>query len=1141
MKAVKLLIAALFIVVKLSAQSSDNLGFELGNFDNWTGYRGVCCGGAISNTGIVNGWHTLMIQNGLDSNSDNKISFIAPGGGNYSVRLGNPNAGAEAERLRTTFTVTSANANLTYMYAVILQSPPGHSLIEEPKFEVRILDANGNQIPGNCGHYEVIAGQATDGWQKKGDICYKNWTSVAVDLRAYIGSKITLEFTTQDCGQDGHYGYAYIDVVMCSFDIIVKNFCQNADKITLEAPPGFSKYRWLPGGETTSSLEISNPVSGDTFTVELTNEAGCTTVLRHVLRIYPLPVITVCKDTVICAGRGITLDAYAPGAGIKYFWYSNTGFQSTQQNPTVYPYGTTIYNVRAMNPYGCFDNKSTGSVTVMVRNHLVFDLRYTGRACPGDSITLTCPRTAAYYNWYSTPSQVNSNKRTIKFLLQNSTVIHISISDSLCSYEDTVIITVPKDYFDINFCEHDTIIYLASPYPAATYLWSKTGETKSWTTVFNPKNNETIKLYMTNPTGCFKTYNYYLYKHYDPVAIAPRDSIICVGSEMILRGDGADMDGHYEWVSVPPGYNRSGKNVSISPLTSITMYLSASNRYGCKAHFTDSVKIKVKTDAFFTLPANLTICFGESVSLNPHVSKGSFKWSSTPAGYFSYDSIIKVRPLKKMTYSLLHYANGCTYTGNTAIDFFRRPDMKIVDYCVNDTQVILVADPVYSSYDWVLTKDTVPVIAVKPPFTVKYFPMHYTIANGCSDTVYYYLNKIRNPLIHTPPDTIICINSPVEIDLTGVRSGYHYYWTTGRDSFVSDKKKPVFYPKRTSWYKVKVTNEIGCFGAESIDSVKVSPDSTVISELGNDTFVCKGQKVKIVPLKGTGQNSWVSDPSGFYSNDPFINVSPQYSTRYFLQVKNNRCTGNMSDLWVHVWNLPLADAGPDQKMCTDGKIKLSVPFSYQNKYEWTAYKSGYKDSTNIVNVRPERSTIYFVKVTDRNGCVNRDTVTVRVFNYPVIDIGDTEYVCKRTPYYLNAYYPGATYFWSTGDTTPNLRVKESGNYAVTVNNNGCITYDDVEVIYKLLNDTLNIPNIFTPNYDGTNDEYKVTIDNYEFFELTVFNRWGQQIHKSNDPEKAWNGMADNKMASSGVYFYILRIKTNCDDMKSYNGSITLIK
>jgi gliding motility-associated-like protein len=120
-------------------------------------------------------------------------------------------------------------------------------------------------------------------------------------------------------------------------------------------------------------------------------------------------------------------------------------------------------------------------------------------------------------------------------------------------------------------------------------------------------------------------------------------------------------------------------------------------------------------------------------------------------------------------------------------------------------------------------------------------------------------------------------------------------------------------------------------------------------------------------------------------------------------------------------------------------------------------------------------------------------------------------------------------------------VKESGNYAVTVNNNGCITYDDVEVIYKLLNDTLNIPNIFTPNYDGTNDEYKVTIDNYEFFELTVFNRWGQQIHKSNDPEKAWNGMADNKMASSGVYFYILRIKTNCDDMKSYNGSITLIK
>jgi gliding motility-associated-like protein len=1142
MKAVKLFIAALFLVVKMFGQSSDNLGFEFGNFDNWTGYRGFCCGGGLTNIGIANGWHTLMTQQGYDSNSNNTISYIAPGGGNYSVRLGNANAGAESERLKTTFMVTAANANLTYMYAVLLQDPPGHSVTEKPKFEIRILDYNGNQIPGDCGHYEVIAGLNTAGWKTKGEISYKNWSSVAVDLRSYIGSQITLEFTTQDCGQDGHFGYAYIDVVMSSFNIVVTNFCQKTDKISLIAPPGFVQYRWLPGGETGQTLVINNPVSGDTFMVELTNESGCITILKHILIVYPYPVVSVCKDTTICAGRCIGLNAYASGSGIIYDWTSNGyGFNSNQQSPLVCPKYTTIYSVKAKNPNGCYDAGSIAQVKVTVRNHLVFDLHFHGKACPNDSIILTSPIITQHYKWYSVPSSTTSTNRSFHFATPTSAVYYLEISDSLCSYQDTIAINIPKDYVDINFCEHDSVIHLSSPYTAMSYLWSKTGDTKSWTSINNAQNNEIIYLYMTGTSGCFSTYKYYLKKNYDPYAIAPPDASICAGTELMLTGNGAGSDGEYMWQSIPPFYTIRGKNIYISPYSSIQMVLNTTTKAGCKAHLSDTVKVNVKTDALFSLPSAITACFGEYITLSPHVRNGLFKWTSTPAGYMSLDSVIKVKPLKNITYTLFHSANGCSYINSTAIDFFRRPDIKIVDYCMNDTQVVLTADNQYTSFDWVLTKDTTQTVIVKPPFKSKYFPMHYTIAGGCSDTVFYYMNRIRNPIIHAPNDTVICIGTPVEVNLTGIRSGFHYYWTSDSGVFISDKKTPVFYPDKTTWYKVKVTNEIGCFGKESIDSLKVSLDTAVLTELGNDTFICKGQTVKIKPLKGSGFYMWSSYPSGFSSTARTISVKPNITTRYYLQMKDYKCTGNVADLIVHLWDLPQVDAGSDRKICTDGKAFLSVNKFPGASFKWTAYKSTFIDTNSYVFVKPEKTTIYFIKITDENNCVNYDTVWVRVYSYPKVDLGDTLYICDKMPFYLNVYSPGCQYDWNTGETVPSINIKESGNYSVSVNNNGCVTKDDVEIIYRLRNDTLNIPNIFTPNNDGVNDQYKVTVNNYDFFELTIYNRWGEELFKTYDPDKTWTGLAGNKPVSSGVYFYTLRIQMNCENLKTYAGSLTVIK
>lgn len=162
-----LLSSILILIASYSVcQNCNNVGFENGDFSNWIGYKGSCCGGTITIPGIVNGRHTITSGTGTDINSNNLITYVAPGGGKYSVRLGNDNVGSKAERLKTTFLVDQSNASFTYQYALILQDPRNHPPVDKPKFEVRVIDQSGQVVGGPCGYYQVTAGPATKEWYK---------------------------------------------------------------------------------------------------------------------------------------------------------------------------------------------------------------------------------------------------------------------------------------------------------------------------------------------------------------------------------------------------------------------------------------------------------------------------------------------------------------------------------------------------------------------------------------------------------------------------------------------------------------------------------------------------------------------------------------------------------------------------------------------------------------------------------------------------------------------------------------------------------------------------------------------------------------------------------------------------------------
>ncbi|MCC7298233.1 MAG: gliding motility-associated C-terminal domain-containing protein [Bacteroidia bacterium] len=88
-------------------------------------------------------------------------------------------------------------------------------------------------------------------------------------------------------------------------------------------------------------------------------------------------------------------------------------------------------------------------------------------------------------------------------------------------------------------------------------------------------------------------------------------------------------------------------------------------------------------------------------------------------------------------------------------------------------------------------------------------------------------------------------------------------------------------------------------------------------------------------------------------------------------------------------------------------------------------------------------------------------------------------------------------------------------------------------------------NVFTPNEsDGYNDTYKIPLYGYDEFEIKIFNRWGERLFYSTNPNYEWNGkvMNDGAVLPSGTYFYQVKYKPECaDEPILVNGSINLIR
>lgn len=361
-------IILLVLSVQVHAQSScTNSDFEAGTLSGWQGRIGGCCPITTSSSGIVSGRHTIMSGSGTDPNTCDMVHVVSPGG-LYSARLGNEDTGSESETLSYSITVTPSSSLFIYKYAVVLQDP-GHDPADQPRFQVRVLNAAGALIDPVCGQYVVVASDGLTGFQtclnSSGDVRYRDWTTVGLNLSSYLGQTLTIEFATGDCALDGHFGYAYVDAY-CSPLQIGATYCSSSFAAQLTAPIGFS-YLWNTG-ETTQTILVTSPTAGLNYTCLLTSVTGCTVTISTVLQLEDptasFNITNTCFNNAIFDDTTVLTNASLLDS---YLWDFGDGTTSNIQNPTHSFPGTGTYPVRftTFNAFGC--------TTYTVKNITVFN------------------------------------------------------------------------------------------------------------------------------------------------------------------------------------------------------------------------------------------------------------------------------------------------------------------------------------------------------------------------------------------------------------------------------------------------------------------------------------------------------------------------------------------------------------------------------------------------------------------------------------------------------------------------------------------------------------------------------------------------------------------------------------------------
>ena len=818
------------------------------------------------------------------------------------------------------------------------------------------------------------------------------------------------------------------------------------------------------------------------------------------------------------SGANLTLPPPAGGQGCRVIWCGNgnswttggEGFAVQLNAPLVAGQTYTFNFTTVSHGFGSNANFSPAvytNSTAMYPGTLVGNLTPAGTSWVTNPFTFTATAAQAGHTWLIIHSGATGSSGFV-----NNLCVGCNVPSTTCS------VNLGPDQ---NLCAGQTVTLNATT-PGANYQW----QNGSTAPTFNVTQAGTYSVTI-NVNGCTATDAVTVNFGSAPVLNLGPDLTLCTGQSQVLN-------------ATTPGASYLWQNGSTSPTFTVTQAgnysVTVTNNCGSA---TDAVQAIYNAPPVLNLGPDLVLCNGQTQLLNATDPGASYLWqdgSTSPtfnvtlAGDFS---VTLTNNCGSVTDAIT-----VTYVGSPLVDL--GPDLTI---CQGETVTLDASFP-GANYTW---QDG----ATTSTYNVS-LPGSYTVnvTNSCG-TATDNLSVLVNPSpdVDLGNDASFCAGETLLLDATV--PGGNYLWqdnSTGATLLVN----------QTGTYSVTVESQ-GCEASDQI-SVTVNPIPNV--NAGNDLSLCEGS---MATLTGTGAASYTWN-NGVSNGVAFF--PPAGTTVYTVTGTSAFGCTDTDDITITTGSSPQISFTADiNSGCTPLTVNFTNTTEGTTSCVWTL-----SDGTTISGCGTVQA------VFEEGGCYDV-TLTTEFSSGCFSSLTQENMICAEAPpiasflpipqqvtswstevSFMNTSVGGESYTWYFQDgSAPSNEVEpthqfplgEAGSYWITLvaeSPLGCLdtAVNYVEVLEELI---YYVPNSFTPDGDIVNQAFKPVFtsgfDPYNY-NLKIFNRWGELIFESNDPNYGWDGSYSNGdtiyTCQQGTYIWKIEFKSRDNDEKQFiTGHVNLLR
>ncbi|GAB5538944.1 MAG: hypothetical protein Salg2KO_10470 [Salibacteraceae bacterium] len=542
----------------------------------------------------------------------------------------------------------------------------------------------------------------------------------------------------------------------------------------------------------------------------------------------------------------------------------------------------------------------------------------------------------------------------------------------------------------------------------------------------------------------------------------------------------------------------------------------------------------------YTFSPDTVLCKGESVLLT---ASGGSSYSWFPDYNISSidSSHVLVAPDTTTTYGVLIKFDSCTYRlgyVRVYVDTFTRYNLPPDTTICEDDSVFLSVSGTASSF--LVENSTGTYSQVDTSFILKPDSNEiYTISSIGLDSSQcktdYAITVLSKPA-SIPIDSLFqCTNDTIEV-YNG--SSDSIVWSPEEYLIEIDSSLYAAFPS-TQFLHYEISDHGICKWSDSI-LIHVQPLPKMNIPF-SEAVICLGDTITF-PVSGAEFYTWNPDSSVVQIDSSVFLLKPDSNAQYLLTGLDSFGCFDTVSISFKTKPPTISDIVlNDTVVCVDDEVLINVRGT-GNLFFTDSSTLERIGKTAFVHHAYRNSKLTLIS--EQIGyCSDTDHVQIFVHSFPESESIDTV-ICRGESMLLNVASSDVVNLWpqhgveQLSDSLFALSPNEDIRY-VFVSDIGCTGVDTINV--RVMGCDFFIPNVMTPNGDGSNDFFKLKSESIAHSMCQIYNRWGKKVYEGDPNKFPWDGSIKNRPAPNGTYFYSIDITTHDGESINLRGEVTLIR